>query len=77
MMDFTDFGKTLLVLAGFIALMGLVLLFMGRVPFLGRLPGDITFRRGNVSCFIPIATSILLSLLLTIVLNLMFRLLGR
>ena len=77
MMDFTDFGKMLLVLGGFIALMGLVLLFMGRVPFLGRLPGDIAFRRGNVSCFIPIATSILLSLLLTIVLNLLFRLLGR
>lgn len=77
MTDFTDFGKMLLVLGGFIALMGLVLLFMGRVPFLGRLPGDITFRRGNVSCFIPIATSILLSLLLTIVLNLLFRLLGR
>jgi hypothetical protein len=77
MTDFTDFGKMLLLLGGFIALMGLVLLFMGRVPFLGRLPGDITFRRGNVSCFIPIATSILLSLLLTIVLNLLFRLLGR
>ena len=77
MMDFTGFGKMLLVLGGFIALMGLVLLLMGRVPFLGRLPGDITFRRGNVSCFIPIATSILLSLLLTIVLNLLFRLLGR
>ena len=77
MMDFTGFGKMLLVLGGFIALMGLVLLFVGRVPFLGRLPGDITFRRGNVSCFIPIATSILLSLLLTIVLNLLFRLLGR
>jgi len=77
MTDFTDFGKMLLVVGGFIALMGLVLLFMGRVPFVGRLPGDITFRRGNVSCFIPIATSILLSLLLTIVLNLVFRLLGR
>jgi hypothetical protein len=77
MTDFTDFGKMLLLLGGFIALMGLVLLLMGRVPFLGRLPGDITFRRGNVSCFIPIATSILLSLLLTIVLNLLFRLLGR
>jgi hypothetical protein len=77
MTDFTDFGKMLLVVGGFIALMGLVLLFMGRVPFVGRLPGDITFRRGNVSCFIPIATSILLSLLLTIVLNLLFRLLGR
>lgn len=76
-MDFTDLGKTLLLVGGLIILLGLVLLVMGRVPFLGRLPGDITFRRGNVSCYIPIVTSILLSLLLTVVLNLLFRLLGR
>jgi hypothetical protein len=77
MIDFTDLGKTLLLLGGLIVLIGLVLLLMGRVPFLGRLHGDITFRRGNVSCYIPIVTSILLSLLLSLVLNLLFRLLGR
>jgi hypothetical protein len=77
MIDFTDLGKMLLLLGGLIVLMGLALLVLGRVPFLGRLPGDITFRRGNVSCYIPIVTSILLSLVLTVVLNLLFRLLGR
>ena len=64
-------------LGGLIALVGLALLVLGRVLPLGRLPGDITFRRGNASCYVPIVTSILLSLLLTIVLNLLIRLLGR
>ena len=76
-MDYTDFGKTLLVLGGLIALLGLLLLIVGRFPPLGRLPGDISLRRGNFSCYIPIVTSILLSVLLTILLNLLLRLLGR
>lgn len=76
-MDVSSFGKMLLVMGGLIMLMGLLLLLVGQVPFLGRLPGDVTFRRGNVSCYIPIVTSILLSLLLTVVLNLLARLLSR
>jgi len=77
MNDFCGAGKMLLALGGLIALTGLALLLVGRVPSLGRLPGDITFRLGNVSCYVPIVTSILLSLLLTLVLNLLARLLGR
>ena len=76
-MDFTDVGKILLVLGGVIMLLGLILLLLGRVPFLGRLPGDITYRRGNFSCYVPIVSSILLSLLLTLLLNLLLRLFGR
>ncbi len=76
-MDFADLGKMLLVLGGVIVLLGLILLVLGRVPFLGRLPGDITFRRGGLSCSIPIVSCILLSLLLTVVLNLLLRLFGR
>jgi hypothetical protein len=73
----SDLGKLLLILGGMTALLGLILLAMGHVPLLGRLPGDLTFRRGNVSCFIPIASSILLSLLLTLLLNLLLRLFNR
>ena len=76
-MDLSGIGKMLLLVGGLIALTGLGLLLMGRLPLLGMLPGDITWRRGNVSCFIPIVTSLLLSLLLTIVLNVLLRLLGR
>jgi membrane protein implicated in regulation of membrane protease activity len=68
-----DVGKTLLVLGLLIALAGLVLLFVGRVPWIGRLPGDIHVQRGNWSFYFPLGTSILLSLLLT----LLFWLFGR
>ena len=76
-MGLSNPGKMLIVIGGLIALSGLLLLLLGRVPFLGRLPGDFTFRRGNVSCSVPIVTSILLSLLLTLALNLLARLLRR
>lgn len=76
-MDLADLGKMLLILGGTIVLLGLGMLVLGRVSFLGRLPGDVTFRRGNISCYVPIVSSILLSLLLTVVLNLIVRLLNR
>ncbi len=68
-----DIGKTLVILGLLIALAGLVLVFVGRVPWLGRLPGDIHIQRGNWSFYFPIATSIVLSLLLTV----LFWLFGR
>jgi hypothetical protein len=48
---------------------GASLMLFGRF----HLPGDITFRSGNVTVYIPIATSIILSVVLTVVLNLLFR----
>jgi hypothetical protein len=57
-------GKTL-VLAG-LALAGLGLLIMIGVP-LGRLPGDFAVRRGNFSFYFPLATSIILSIILTLI----------
>ncbi len=61
-----DIGKTLIVLGLLIALAGVLLVFVGRVPWIGRLPGDIDIQRGNWHFYFPIATSILLSLLLTL-----------
>ncbi len=59
----------LLIVAGaLVAGAGLILLFYDRIPFLGRLPGDIAFRRGNVRVFIPITTTIIISLVFTLVL---------
>jgi hypothetical protein len=45
----------------------------GKVPFVGRLPGDIHVQRGNWSFYFPLTTSILLSILLTLVLALLCR----
>jgi len=68
-----DIGKTLIVLGLLIALAGVLLMFVGRVPWIGRLPGDIHIQRGNWSVYFPIATSIVLSLLLTLLLWLFGR----
>jgi hypothetical protein len=56
-----------------LAVLGGILLLVGTVPGLGRLPGDISIERGNFRIYAPIATCLLLSLLLTIVLNVVAR----
>ena len=68
-----DLGKVLLVLGLGVALVGAVLVLAGRVPWLGRLPGDIYIQRGTWSFYFPLMTSIVVSVLLTLV----FWLFGR
>ena len=63
-------GK-LLVIVG-IAIAGLGLLLKIGLP-IGRLPGDVTFRRGNFTFYFPLATSIVASILLTLLLSLLRR----
>ena len=70
-------GRMLLIMGGLIALLGVIFLLGGKMPWFGRLPGDIRIERGNASCVFPIATSLLLSLVLTIFLNLIARLLRK
>lgn len=67
-------GKTLLFVGIAIALLGLVLTLGPKIPFIGRLPGDIVFRRGDSAFYFPLATSILVSIVLTALLNIAFRL---
>jgi Protein of unknown function (DUF2905) len=69
----SDVGKTLVALGLLLALAGVVLMLVGRVPWLGRLPGDIHFQRGNFSFYFPLATSLLLSLVLTLLLYIVGR----
>ena len=77
MFDLQNLGKMLIVVGAAIVLVGGVLLLAGRVPFLGRLPGDFRFQRGNVGCYVPLATSIIISLILTVLLNIILRLLNK
>ena len=77
MANLSDLGRLLLVVGGAIVLLGVVFLLAGRVPWLGRLPGDILIRRGNATIFIPIVTCLALSLLLTIVVNVVLLFLRR
>ncbi len=73
MNDLGQFGRLLLIGGGLLLVLGVVLVLLARIVPGGRLPGDIMITRGPVSCFIPLATSLLLSLLLTILLNLWLR----
>ena len=78
MVDLQSLGRVLLLIGVAIVVIGLLMMAGGRfLPWLGRLPGDFQFQRGNVSCFFPLATSVIVSLLLTIVLNIIIRLLNR
>jgi DUF2905 family protein len=75
-LDLAAIARLLIVAGLVLAGVGVLLLLIGRVPglgWLGRLPGDITIRRGPVTIFAPIVTSLLLSLALTLILNLIFR----
>ena len=77
MANFSDLGRRPLVAGGAIVLLGPVLLLVGRVPFFGRLPGDISFQRGNTTIYVPIMTGLVLSVVLTAVVNLLLLFLRR
>jgi hypothetical protein len=63
----SDIGKLLVVFGLLIAGVGLVLVLAGRIPWVGRLPGDIYIQRGNWTFYFPLATSLLLSVVLTVI----------
>ena len=68
-----EVGKLLIVFGLIIAGVGVVLVLAGRLPWIGRLPGDIHVQRGNFTFYFPLATSILVSVALTLI----FWLIGR
>jgi len=71
--EMDSLGKMLILLGLVLALLGGLLLLAGRIPFLGRLPGDIIIRRENWSFYFPLTTSIVISILLTLLLSLFSR----
>jgi hypothetical protein len=65
----TDLGKLLILLGAALLFAGVLLLLVGHLHLpLGRLPGDILYRGKNTTFYFPLATSILLSILLTLIL---------
>jgi hypothetical protein len=64
-----DVGRLLIILGFIIVALGIGILLAGRLPFIGHLPGDILIRRGGGSFYFPIVTCLLLSIALTVVLN--------
>jgi hypothetical protein len=68
MFDFSGVGRILLIIGLVIAGIGLVLIFAGKIPWFGKLPGDFFWRGKNFSFYFPLTTSILVSLILTLIL---------
>lgn len=70
-------GKAIIVVGLVLVLLGVGVTFWDRVPLIGRLPGDIHFKRGNVHFYFPIVTSLILSGVLTLMLWIATRLTRR
>ncbi len=69
-----ELGKLLIVLGFVLVVAGLILVFLGRTHLpIGRLPGDIVYRGKNTTFYFPLATSILLSVVLSLVLYMISR----
>ena len=70
MFGFTALGKLLILIGVLIAVIGLLLILGEKIPWIGRLPGDIIIRKKNFTFYFPLATSIIISILLTLLLML-------
>jgi len=72
-MGISGFGKILVLFGAILILLGTLLTFANNIPWIGRLPGDIYIKKGNFLFYFPLATSILLS----IIISLIFVFIGR
>jgi len=69
-LGFGPLGKMLILLGVFIILIGFLLVIGEKIPWIGRLPGDIIIRKKNFTFYFPIVTSILISIILTLLFTL-------
>jgi hypothetical protein len=60
-------GKFLIIVGIFFIVAGLLITYLPKIPFLGKLPGDITIERENFKFYFPLATSIIISIILTLI----------
>jgi len=67
-----EFGKILVVVGIIVIIVGLIFMFGSRIG-IGRLPGDIFIKKDNFSFYFPVVTSIIISIILTVLLNIFFR----
>ena len=68
-----SFAKLLLLFGLILVAVGGLMLFIGKIPYIGKLPGDIYVQRKNFSFYFPLTTSILLSIVLTLLFSLFSR----
>jgi hypothetical protein len=63
-----ELAKVLILIGAVLILAGLVIMVFPRLPFLGKLPGDILIKKENVTFYFPLATSIIISIIISLVL---------
>ena len=68
-----DLGRFLIVLGAAAVLIGVLLVLAPRIPWLGRLPGDVLIRRGTFTFYFPLVTCLVVSVILTLILNFFWR----
>jgi membrane protein implicated in regulation of membrane protease activity len=73
MMPTHSLGKLLILVGGILIIVGAVLVLSGKLPWLGKLPGDIYVERRNFTFYFPLTTSILLSVIVSAVLYFLSR----
>jgi uncharacterized membrane-anchored protein YitT (DUF2179 family) len=73
MLEIESMGKILIIVGVIIIACGLIFTFWSKIPLLGHLPGDFSWQKGNVSFFFPLVTSLVISLLLTTIVNIVLR----
>lgn len=73
MFNIEGLGKIILYMGGLLIIIGLVVSLLGRFTGIGRLPGDIFIQRENFTFYFPLATTILISIILSLLLNLFRR----
>ena len=69
----SDLGRFLIIIGVILVIVGAGFLLAPKIPWLGRLPGDISYKKGNFTFYFPLGTSILLSIILSLILYLFFR----
>ena len=72
-MGLQELGKIIIYIGISLIVVGIVVQLFPKIPLLGKLPGDIYLKRENSSFYFPLATSIIISLVLTLVLNFLSR----
>ena len=68
-----EIGRLLIVVGVLAVVAGGVLLLAGRLPWLGRLPGDLVVQRGPLTIYVPLVTALVVSVMLTVLVNLFWR----
>ena len=73
MLELNPLGKMLIFFGVILILIGGAILLAGKVPWIGRLPGDIFIQKKNFTFYFPLATSIIISIILTLIFSLLSR----